>query len=312
MSRTSLSRRGFTLIELLVVIAIIAILIALLVPAVQKVREAASRTQCANNLKQMGLAFHSHHDVHKAFPSGGTFWSDTLRVWTGAAGTSQPANYAKQSWGWGYQILPYIEQKDLWQEPVDNKVVDTPVKIYNCPTARGQYRFQYTQAGSNSYHWMWDYNGNGGSYGTWGSLDRSGNALDGPIVPSTNMSKVTSKIKRITDGTSNTLLVGEKYLSAPARQGVSGCSDDQGWVDGWDNDAISFCRGDQPTGTPQPPRPFKADAGCGLYFGSAHGAMQCVFADGAVHQIKFNIVPNTWLNVCKIDDGLSFNMNEIE
>jgi len=312
MCRTPLSRRAFTLIELLVVIAIIAILIALLVPAVQKVREAASRTQCQNNLKQMGLAFHTHNDVHKAFPSGGTFWSDTARVWTGAAKTSTPANYTKQSWGWGYQILPYIEQKDLWQFPDDNRVVDTPIKIYNCPTARGQYRFQYTQAGANAYHWMWDYNGNGGSWGGWGSLTKSGNALDGPIVPSTSASGITSKLKRITDGTSNTLLIGEKYLSAPARQGVPGCSDDQGWVDGWDNDAISFCRGDQPTGTPQPPRPFTGDAGCGLFFGSAHGAMQCVFCDGAVHSIRFNVDKNTWLNVCRIDDGAVFAMTDIE
>ena len=134
MVRTSLSRRAFTLIELLVVIAIIAILIALLVPAVQKVREAASRTQCQNNLKQMGLAFHAHHDVHKAYPSGGTSWQDTNRVWTGggsgASAKGSPANFLKQSWGWAYQILPYIEQQALWQEPNDLLVGGSPIKTY--------------------------------------------------------------------------------------------------------------------------------------------------------------------------------------
>src|SRR5580658_2589590 len=102
-------RRGFTLIELLVVIAIIAVLIALLVPAVQKVREAANRAQCLNNLKQMGVAFHNHHDVFKYFPSGG--------MGPGAARTminNAPAGYKSQAGGWCYQILPFVEQDNLY------------------------------------------------------------------------------------------------------------------------------------------------------------------------------------------------------
>src|SRR6266567_2801411 len=87
-------RSGFTLIELLVVIAIIAILIALLVPAVQKVREAAARTQCVNNLKQLGLAMHNHHDAHKAFPM-----EQRLTV------PAQPAQVS-----WTTQLMPYIDQ----------------------------------------------------------------------------------------------------------------------------------------------------------------------------------------------------------
>src|SRR5437879_6241925 len=102
--------RGFTLIELLVVIAIIAILIALLVPAVQKVREASNVATCKNQLKQMGLAFQSHIDVYKVFPSGGRSWTE----WDRKMIHGVPADYKHQTWGWMYQILPYIEQENLW------------------------------------------------------------------------------------------------------------------------------------------------------------------------------------------------------
>ncbi len=323
MNRVPVSfRRGFTLIELLVVIAIIAILIAMLVPAVQKVREAANRSQCQNNLKQMGLAFHNHHDVLKAFPSGGTYWYDTDRTWTGPSkGKGTPANFEKQSWGWGYQILPYIEQKDLWALPADNPIGDTAIKTYNCPSARPQFRFPYSQAGANTHRYMWDYSGNGGAWGTWTALDRSVNSLDGPIVPSRYRGNGTSKevasglvsrIKRITDGTSNVLLIGEKYLNGPARQGISVCSDDQGWVDGWDNDSIAYCKGDNQNNPPTPPTAFKGDAACGFFFGSSHATMQCVFCDGSVHSIRFDVAPLTWLLVCQVADDKPLKFSDIE
>ena len=97
----------------------------------QKVREAAARAQCQNNLKQMGLAFHAHLGVYKFFPSGGRG--------PGAARTlvnNTPANYTDQNWGWCYQILPFIEQDNLFKQPAGQEanIIATPVNIYYCPT----------------------------------------------------------------------------------------------------------------------------------------------------------------------------------
>lgn len=123
-------RRAFTLIELLVVIAIIAVLIGLLLPAVQKVREAANRTQCANNLKQLGISLHSFHDNYKAFPASG---------WT----TAGPGNPAGMYVGWRALTLPFIEQENLqklydfnvnWWEGTNPTAGAVPVRTYQCPS----------------------------------------------------------------------------------------------------------------------------------------------------------------------------------
>jgi len=140
-------RSAFTLVELLVVIAIIGILIALLLPAVQAAREAARRTQCNNNLKQIGLAMHNHHDVHKFLPSAGRHWRDfpSFKESTLSASptfTGAPDIAPEQGAGWMFQILPYVEQKAIHdganQTGIDRMKapMQHAIGTYYCPSRR--------------------------------------------------------------------------------------------------------------------------------------------------------------------------------
>jgi prepilin-type N-terminal cleavage/methylation domain-containing protein/prepilin-type processing-associated H-X9-DG protein len=129
------SRQAFTLIELLVTIAIIGILVALLLPAVQKIRSAADRVRCANNLKQMGLACQNYHDMFAAFPPG-------YVTYVGTTNTS----VTSPGWGWSAFLLPYVEQENLFrainfnlliEDPTNAVAVQTPVPVYICPADVG-------------------------------------------------------------------------------------------------------------------------------------------------------------------------------
>jgi len=201
MHRTS-SRRcrrsAFTLIELLVVIAIIAVLIGLLLPAVQKVREAAARMSSTNNLKQIGIAMHSFHDGSGYIPMNGS-----------GGDANNPPPY---SWCWAFQILPYIEQNNMYQLGIANNnsfVLNTGVKTFLCP---GRNHTPYGSTGGSA-------NGLGNS-GFWQNTNGNGPHTDYAIniVSFPNSSnynpaiKITMPVITTANGTSNTIMVGEKSM----------------------------------------------------------------------------------------------------
>jgi prepilin-type N-terminal cleavage/methylation domain-containing protein len=196
-------RSAFTLIELLVVIAIIGIVISLLVPAVQKVRESASRVHCQNNLKQIGLAMHSYHDTYKAFPPG----------YRATVAYSDAATDTTPGWGWAAFILPYIEQGTLYgqlnfNQPVPKSPeIQTVVQVYLCPSdLTPQKDFLLPDGFGNTVCWAAPM-----SYAACVGGDESDTRdLGGQGIFYRNSK---TRVADITDGTSSTILIGERAWS---------------------------------------------------------------------------------------------------
>jgi prepilin-type N-terminal cleavage/methylation domain-containing protein/prepilin-type processing-associated H-X9-DG protein len=299
-------RRGFTLIELLVVIAIIGILIALLLPAVQRVRESANRTTCSNHLKQISLAFHHHHDVVGHFPDGGEYWDPAKapRTWSGPIPESAP----KQNWGWAYQILPFVEQAALWELPNDTAVRGTLLELYFCPSRRRPMLVYDSRYG---YSCMLDYAGNGGTDKTEPAAGSPGNGRNGVVVrrPGANVNRsMPVRLAIITDGAANTVLAAEKRMQV-SFLGVSQPDDDQGYVCGWDQDEIRWAF-DPPAQDVLSSTVWKQAPA--WQFGSAHlSGMNTAFCDGSVRFIPYTIPsnndpsnPGIWQRLCVRNDGL--------
>jgi prepilin-type N-terminal cleavage/methylation domain-containing protein/prepilin-type processing-associated H-X9-DG protein len=259
-------RPAFTLIELLVVIAIIGVLIALLLPAVQKVREAANRAKCSNNLKQIGLAMHNYHDTNDRLP-----YADT-RV-----GTS----YAYPSWS--VEMLPYIEQGNLYQQfrmaigasqhngynPLDKMpaaFVQTPVPTFFCPSRRAPDGSVLGEVSGAIPM---------GAVGDYGVClgDDSYQTGAFPLASDTPI-----RFAQITDGLSNTLMVGEKHVPV---NGFGLAASGDLCIYASDHGTVG-----RQAGVKYPLATSLTDV-FNMQFGSWHsGTVQFVFCDGSVHGLR--------------------------
>jgi prepilin-type N-terminal cleavage/methylation domain-containing protein len=293
---------GFTLVELLVVIAIIGVLVGLLLPAVQASREAARRTSCQSNLKQMGLAFQNHHSAQQFFPSGGWGWG-----WTGDADRGYDE---RQPAGWTFNVLPYMEYSELRMlgagDTATNKMaanarrIGTPVKFFYCPSRRAARLYPGAGAvNSNSVSGgtcKTDYAANCGSQarceidpGPGAPSPPDPSQVAPPAMPtlengiSYRCSKVD--IAQVRDGLSYTIAVGEKYMPEVAYTSGADAADNENAFVGYDNDLFRSTNGNFGL-----PGPDFANVANQLVYGSAHGAgFFAVFCDGSVRTIGYSV-----------------------
>ena len=293
---------GFTLIELLVVIAIIAVLIALLLPAVQSAREAARRSQCVNNLKQIGLALHNYASTSGVFPPG---YSSFYKRDSGDAGTAE--DDIGPGWAWGSMILPQLEQKPIYDAinfnltmtfAANTTIQTLRMAAYLCPSDVTKELVPVRNEGNTATIYTVGSGNYVGMYGV-GEIGDAPGAGTGLFYRNSRTSYAD-----ILDGTSQTISQGERshnlsYVTWTGRA-VGGylfkTSSFEGGTDTYNPDPEeSFTMILGPVGTENGPRtPNHPTAHVEDYWSRHPGGVNCLFADGSVHFIKNSISPPAW------------------
>jgi prepilin-type N-terminal cleavage/methylation domain-containing protein len=343
--------RAFTLVELLVVIAIIGILVALLLPAIQAAREAARRSHCQNNLRQIGLAIHNHVESLGVYPTGGAEIYPKIENYVVSG---KPLGPKKQGLGWAYQILPYLEEGSVQGLVKQVELQAAAISLYVCPSRRavssvsaenlgGQKVFLIDYASAQpctvecpsgtpgcpdptprydplasvpispaNYELNWP--------SIWGGtnmnfkLQNHYQVYDGVIVRSPwrridplfthgvpgggeflNGVPGPTSFAKISDGSSKTFMLGEKYVRSDT-YGGGGSSDDHGWSEGWDTDVIrSTCFQPYQDNDGFQFQSLGSDDIFGhekdvVYFGSAHSSgFHGIYADGSIQSLSYDI-----------------------
>lgn len=299
-------QHAFTLIELLVVIAIIAILIGLLLPAVQKVREASARTKCQNNMKQIGLALHGYHDSHGTLPPA---------VQGVPSGNIKPGPAPNGAWAWSTYVLPYLEQGALYnqvnpeqttipptQASTGTTAVQTPIPVYVCPSNSPP-----KLNANRGYHATSNYAavlGPAPGTGTSFSYTQFSTGATGCMV-----ANQTNTLINITDGTSNTVAVGERYLGKVGTTTYNGGIWSGVYEDGRVAAVMWYLSGG--TTAIHNDHRILADNGASAWgFASQHnGSVNFTFADGSVRPVQSSVDRTVQVYLGSRNDGIPFTLD---